>query len=31
LRRQREVQAAEVHFQLPVGPEDDLPDKAVRN
>jgi len=31
LWRQCEVQAAEVHFKLPVGPDDDLHDKAVRN
>jgi hypothetical protein len=31
LRRQRDVQAAEVHFKLPAGPDDDLYDRAVRN
>jgi len=31
LWRQCEVQAAEVHFKLPVGLDDNLHDKAVRN
>jgi hypothetical protein len=31
LRRQRKVQPAEVRFKLPVGPDDNLHDKAVRN